>query len=178
VTVLLGDTRGRITGTSWEADSCLQGEHLGGQAVTAASALALAHRHGMELGIGLGNDLGNALALDGRVALQTQGREQDGIAQVARHRARRDDVEGALDPRVHHEVASRDPGDGLDHCADLGIHEVEGHRLAGARFVGQGRCGRQGEGQGDGGGETGGKKPAGEPRVAAGVFHWLGTGWT
>ena len=110
-----------------------QREDLGHQAVATCAPCALAvahHRDAVQLGVGLGHQLGHARLLDRRVALQAQRREQDLVGQLGRHRGVGDEVDLALDARVDEEVAPRDAPDCLDHRVDLGVLEVERHRLA------------------------------------------------
>ena len=80
----------------------------------------------VEFGVGLRNDLDHAAFLDGGVALQSQRREEHLVHQRARHRSRRDDIDGALDVRIEHEVLAGDLAHRFHHALDVGVDEVEG----------------------------------------------------
>ncbi len=102
---------------------------LGHQAIAAGGDRPMRYRRGMLLGIRLGHDLGHALALHRREPLQAQRGEQRGVDQAHRHRPGRDDIDDALDPGVEHEVAPGHLRHRPDHRLDVGIDEVQRHRL-------------------------------------------------
>jgi hypothetical protein len=83
----------------------------------------------VELRLGLRDDLDHAAILDGGVALQPQRREEHVVHQGARHRPRRDDVHGALHARVEQEVLAGDLAHRLHHALEVGVDEVERHRI-------------------------------------------------
>ncbi len=105
----------------------MQRDDLGDQAIAAAGALR--HFRAMHLGFGLEHELGHAIAFDRGDALQAQGRQQRRIDEAPRHRARRDDVDRALDAGIDDEIAPGDVRDRLHHRFDVGVDEVERYRV-------------------------------------------------
>ena len=77
----------------------LERDHLRHQPVAAGADGPAGHRAALLLRVGLGHDLDDAVAFDGGEALQPQRREQRRVDEAPRHRARRDDVDRALDLR-------------------------------------------------------------------------------
>ncbi|MCY1220807.1 hypothetical protein D9M72_328370 [compost metagenome] len=115
-------------------------EHLRHHLVAAARRRADHRGRALQLGIGLGHDLGEAVALDHRVALHAQHRAQRLQRLRARHRLLRDQVHRAFHARVDHEVLAGGLADRLDHRVEVGIDEVEHHLVAvGRRDVGRRR---------------------------------------
>ena len=115
------------------------------EAVPAAADRTARHLRSLNLGVGFHDELGHAVALDRRDALQAQRRQERRINEFPRHGPRRDDVDRALDLRVEDEVAAGDLRGRLDHGVDIGVDEVQRDGV-----VGRGRS------QGDGEQEPGG----------------------
>ena len=106
--VLFGVMSGRSTLTSCCGGFVAQRDDLRGEPVAAARGRSCTTSGAVHLGVGLEHELGDAVALDRRHALQPQRRKQRRIDEAFRHRPRRDDVDGALDLGIEDEVA---PGD-------------------------------------------------------------------
>jgi hypothetical protein len=106
-------------------------EYLCHQAIAPGRCDVPAHWYGMQLGVGLGDDLGHPLVLNSGITLQSQGGEQDLIRKLACHRRVGDDVDLALDPGIDKEVRAGEFADGLNDRIDVGVLEVERHRVVG-----------------------------------------------
>ena len=103
------------------------------------------------VGVCLRHHLGDTARLDHGEALQAQRREQRRVGLVAGQRARRNEVDLALDAPVEHEVALGEQAECLDHGGDVGIDEIERNLFVaadGRRIAGEG-----GGSEGEGGGE-------------------------
>ena len=109
----------------------LERDHLGDQPIAAGGERSHGHRAALLLGVGLGHDLHDAVAFDDGEALQPQRREQRGVDEASRHRARRDDVDRALDPGIDQEIAAGDLGDRLDDRLDVRVDEIERDGIVG-----------------------------------------------
>jgi hypothetical protein len=104
----------------------------------AGAALGHAHAAALQLGVGLGHHLVQAAGLHHRKALQAQRRQELVKRLGRRHGVFGDEVDLPAHARVHHHVAPGDGGHGARHGLDLGVGEVQRHRLAGAHAGGAG----------------------------------------
>ena len=153
--VVGGIGRNRVVGRNQRADHrhhlrgrfVLQREYLGDDACARVAPLAAGDRHRVQLGVGLGYDLGDARRLDRGVALQTQRREQDVVGKTFRHWRIGGDVEIALDPRIDEEIAPGDLADRLDDRLDLRVGKVQRYRVAVGGRLGGNRHGQGGREQ-------------------------------
>ena len=109
-------------------------ENLRGNLVARGQAafVAIEHAHAgaLQFGIGLGHHLVEAVRLHQGVALQAQRRHELAHGDGAAHRLVGHQGQRALDARVHHHIAPGDAGKGAGHRVDLGIVEVQRHRLS------------------------------------------------
>ncbi len=112
------------------------------QPIAAAGERPLGDGTALLLGVDFRDDLHDSVAFDGREPQQPQRRKQRRVDEAPGDGLGRHDVDRALHPRIDHEVAAGDLGDRPDDGFDVGVDEVERHRLLG-RMGERGECGGQ-----------------------------------
>ncbi|CAM2181263.1 hypothetical protein PSAC2689_40124 [Paraburkholderia sacchari] len=104
----------------------LQREHLRDHLVAARRGrVAHVGRHALELGIGLGHDLEDAMVLHEREALHAQRRLQRLERLILWHRVLGYEIELPLHARIDNDRFAGGRADGLRHLIDVGVDEVK-----------------------------------------------------
>ncbi len=86
-------------------------------------------RHRILLGVHAGNDLGNILAGNSGKAVHIEHGEKHLIDLIGLHRPRGDHRHPPLDPRVDNKIPAGHLRHGGDNRIDIGILEIQRHRL-------------------------------------------------
>ena len=85
---------------------------------------------GLQLGVGFGNDLEQAIHLDDREAEPAQRREEVEVGLARRQRLLAVERDRAAHARIDDELLAQDRRHRACDALDLGVDEVQGHRLA------------------------------------------------
>ena len=128
--VLFGLISGRSTGTRLFAFSWLSLKICVMTWSPRATALADRDRAGLQLGVGLGHDLEQPADLDHREAQAAQRGQEVQVGLARRQRLFAVQRDRALDARVDDELLLQDRRHRARHALDVGVDEVQRHRLA------------------------------------------------
>ena len=118
----------------------LQAEGAGLHAI-ATGAGGVVDRPAQQFGVGFRDHLGHAPHVDHAEALHAQRRQQHVVGLVRRDLAFADQGQVALDPGVYQELLAGGAGQGAYHRLDLGVDEIQLHRLVTQRVAHLGRRG-------------------------------------
>ena len=128
--VLFGLIRGRSTGTRLLAFSWLRRKIWVRTWSPRRAALADRDRAGLQLGVGLGHHLEEAVDLDHREAEAAQRREEIEVGLARRQRLFAVERDRAAHARIDDELLAQDRRHRAGDALDVGVDEVERHRLA------------------------------------------------
>ena len=128
--VLFGLISGRSTGTRLFAFSWLSRKICVRTWSPRRAGLADRDRAGLQLGVGLGHDLEEAVDLDHREAEAAQRGEEVEVGLARRQRLFAVERDRAVHARVDDELLAQDRRHGARDAFDVGVDEVERHRLA------------------------------------------------
>ncbi len=106
-----------------------------GQHAVARRLVGAVDRPAQQLGVGFGHHLGHPAHVHHGETLHAQGRQQHVVGLVRRHLAFADQGQVALDPWVHQELLAGGTGQRAHHRLDIGVDEVQLHRLIPQRIA-------------------------------------------